>query len=53
MTMIKSCYELEEERDMLLDALDKCDPNDEIKMQKLQDQLDLVQEELELNPDEY
>lgn len=51
--MIKSTYELEEERDMLLDALDKCDPNDETKIQELQDQLDIVQEELDMNPDEY
>lgn len=51
--MIKSTYELEEERDMLLDALDKCDPNDEAKIQELQDKLDIVQEELDMNPDEY
>lgn len=51
--MIKSFYELEEERDMLLDAIEKCDPNDEVRMQELQDQLDLVEQELDLNPDEY
>lgn len=52
-TMIKSFYELEEERDILLDAIEKCDPNDEVHMQELQDQLDLVEQELDLNPDEY
>lgn len=51
--MIKSFYELEEERDILLDAIEKCDPNDEVHMQELQDQLDLVEQELDLNPDEY
>ncbi len=51
--MIKTFDELEEEREMLLTALDQCDPNDEARIQEIQDQLDIVEQELDLNPDEY
>ena len=51
--MIKSFDELEMERESLLDALDKCDPNDEAKMQELQDKLDIVEVELELKLDDF
>ena len=51
--MIKSFDVLEEEREMLLDALDKCDPSDEARIQEIQDQLDIVEQELDLNMDEY
>lgn len=51
--MIKTFYELEEEREMLVNALNNCDPDDEVRIQELQDQLDLVERELELNPDDF
>lgn len=51
--MIKSSYELEMERDMLQDALDKCNPNDEARIQELQDRLDIVEADLELDPGDF
>lgn len=51
--MIKTFDELEAEREMLLSALNECDPEDEAGIQELQDRLDVIEEELDLNPDNF
>lgn len=51
--MIKSINELEWEREELLNALNECDPEDEVRIQELQDRLDIVETELDLNPDNF
>lgn len=51
--MIKSIDELVMEQEALLDALNECDPEDEARIQELQDRLDVIEEELDLNPDNF